>query len=365
MNNLIKILIVIVIAMIAFGAVMVFTASGTYSLIKFNSLYSLFRSHLWKVVAAAIAMYIFSIFPYDKYRSLSKWALIGIIILLVLTVLLAPKINNARRWLFFFQPSEIAKVVLIAHTAVMIERMGDDIKDFKKGFIYPLFWVGLVSGLVLIQPNVSTCLIISMTSFALLFVSGAKLKHIFGIVVPAITVVGTIAMIFEHSRIRILSFVNSLLYGADINDQVTQSKIALGSGGLFGIGPGHTRQSDLFVPESYSDFIYSIIGEQTGFLGAALILFIYLALFIICMIIAKKAQDKFGQLLVLGLGFNIIITAFVNAAVVTGMIPTTGITLPFISFGGTSIILFAVSVGIIVNVGRQTIKTEVLKIAQV
>lgn len=365
MNNLIKILIVVVIAMIAFGAVMVFTASGTYSLIRFNSLYSLFKSHLWKVVAAAFAMYIFSKIPYDKYRSLSKWALIGTIVLLVLTILLAPKINNARRWLFFFQPSEIAKVILIAHTAVMIERMGDEIKSFKNGFIYPLIWVGLVGFLVLIQPNVSTCLIIAMTSFALLFVSGARLKHIFGIIVPVIVVIGSIAMSFEHSRIRILTYINSLLYGTDINDQVTQSKIALGSGGFLGIGPGHTRQSDLFVPESYSDFIYSIIGEQMGFVGAIAILFVYVVLFGICLIIAKKAQDKLGQLLVFGLGFNILISAFVNAAVVTGMIPTTGITLPFISFGGTSIILFSISIGIIVNVGRQTVKTSELKIAQV
>jgi len=204
-----------------------------------------------------------------------------------------------------------------------------------------------------------------MTSFALLFVSGARLKHILGIVVPVIVVIGSIAMSFEHSRIRILTYINSLLYGTDINDQVTQSKIALGSGGFLGIGPGHTRQSDLFVPESYSDFIYSIIGEQMGFVGAIAILFVYVVLFGICLIIAKKAQDKLGQLLVFGLGFNILISAFVNAAVVTGMIPTTGITLPFISFGGTSIILFSISIGIIVNVGRQTVKTSELKIAQV
>jgi cell division protein FtsW len=153
--------------------------------------------------------------------------------------------------------------------------------------------------------------------------------------------------------------------GSDINIQVTQAKIALGSGGLKGLGFGHSRQSDLFLPESYGDFIFSIIGEETGFIGTALILFTYLALFVICLIIAKKAQDKFGQLLVFGLGFNILVSAFINAAVVTGLFPTTGITLPFISFGGTSVVFMGVSIGIIINVAYQTMQTEKLKLAQV
>jgi cell division protein FtsW len=172
-------------------------------------------------------------------------------------------------------------------------------------------------------------------------------------------------MIFKHSRERVITYVESLLNGGDINLQVKQAKIALGSGGIVGIGLGHSRQSDLFLPESYGDFIFSILGEELGFAGTVTVLFLFLVLFVTCLIIAKKAQDKFGQLLVLGLGFNIIVSAFINACVVTGLIPTTGITLPFISFGGTSIILFAVSIGIIVNVGRQTVKTIELKIAQV
>lgn len=132
-----------------------------------------------------------------------------------------------------------------------------------------------------------------------------------------------------------------------------------------GIGLGHSRQSDLFLPESYGDFIFSILGEELGLAGTITVLFAYLFLFVICLIIAKKSQDKFGQLLVFGLGFNILLSAFINAGVVTGLLPTTGITLPFISFGGTSIILFAVSAGIIVNVALESFKTEELKIAQV
>ncbi|OGV98325.1 MAG: cell division protein, partial [Melioribacter sp. RIFOXYB12_FULL_38_5] len=264
-----------------------------------------------------------------------------------------------------FQPSEAAKVILIMHISLMLEKMGDKIKDFKNGFMFPLIWVGVVSLLVLMQPNVSTSVIIVVTSFALMFVAGARWKHVVGILAGAGIALGSVAMILKHSRERIMTFIDSLLKGGDINIQVKQAKIALGSGGWVGVGPGHSRQSDLFLPESYGDFIFSILGEEWGFLGAVIILVLYFALFLVCMVIAKKSQDRFGQLMVLGLGFNIIISAFINAAVVTGLLPTTGITLPFISFGGTSIILFAISVGIIINVGRQTVRTSELKIQQV
>lgn len=369
MNTLVKIVIVLVVGMIALGAIMVLTASGTYSMSKFNSLYFLFRSHLWKVVAAIIAMIICAYIPYDKYRAHTKKLLFLIIGFLILTLIIGARVKGAQRWIDFgffqFQPSEAAKVILIMHLAYMIEKMGDDLLDFKKGFMFPLIWIGIVSVLVLVQPNLSTGLIIAISSFALLFVAGARMKHILAIVTPALGMIGLLMMIFKHSRERVFTFIESLMNGGDINLQVKQAKIALGSGGIVGIGLGHSRQSDLFLPESYGDFIFSIVGEELGFAGTVTILFLFLFLFVTCLIIAKKAQDKFGQLLVLGLGFNIIISAFINACVVTGLVPTTGITLPFISFGGTSIILFAVSIGIIVNVGRQTVKTTELKIAQV
>jgi len=369
MNTYVKILILIVIGFIALGVIMVFTASGTYSLMRFNNLYFLFRQHFWKVLAALIMMVIFSKIPYDKYRDYSKWLLYIIILVLVFTFLFAPKVKGAQRWINLgiiqFQPSEAAKVLLIIHLSVMLERMGDKLKDFQKGLKYPLIWILIVSFLVLIQPNVSTSVIIVITSFVLIYIAGGRKIHILEIVAPATILVVSIAMMFNHSRERILTYLHSLFNGGDINIQVKQAKIALGSGGLLGVGLGHSRQSDLFLPESYGDFIYSILGEELGFVSAVLLLFIYLMLFAICLVIAKKAQDSFGKLLVLGLGFNIIISAFINAAVVTGLIPTTGITLPFISFGGTSIILFAVSIGIIINVGRQTVKTTELKLAQV
>ncbi len=351
-----------------FGSIMVLSASGTYSAIKFNSIYFLFKSHLWKVIVALGALIIASIIPYDNYKRFSKYMLLGVILLLIIT-LFAPEVKGASRWIDFgifkFQPSELAKIVLIIHLAFMIERKDEDILNLKNGFVYPMVWVFLVACLILIQPNVSTSIIIISISLMMLYVGGARLKHILGVVGSAGAFASLGILMFSHSRSRIFSFVESLINGTDVNLQVKQAKIALGSGGLFGVGIGHSRQSDLFLPEPFGDFIFSILGEETGFIGSLLVLFAYMAIFTIGLIIALKANDKFGRLLAFGITFNIAIAAFINTAVVTGIFPTTGITLPFISFGGTSIIIFAVSVGILTNIGLQVIRNKELKLAQV
>lgn len=352
-----------------FGIILVFSASGTYSAMKFDSVYVLFKSHLWKVIIAFMTMVIFASIPYESYKNHSKYMLLGIIFVLLLTLFVAPKVKGAARWINLgfiqFQPSELAKIILIMHLATMIERKDALIQDFHKGFMMTMVWIGIVAGLVLIQPNVSTSALIVLLSFTLLFVGGAKLKHVLGTLGGAAAIGGSVMMIFSHSRDRVLGFINSLMNGGDLNIQVKQAKIALGSGGILGVGLGHSRQSDLFLPESYGDFIFSILGEELGLLGTIGVLFIYLSIFTIGLIIAKKADDKFGQLLGFGLSFNIAFSAFINAGVVTGILPTTGITLPFISFGGTSIIIFAMSVGIIINIAMQTARKQELRMAQV
>ncbi|MGK9477421.1 FtsW/RodA/SpoVE family cell cycle protein [Melioribacter sp. OK-6-Me] len=369
MKTLIRILIILVVALVLLGAIMVFTSSDTYSMTKYNNYYSMFKSHIIKVILALFAIVLFSFIPYDLYRKYSKQMMLSGLILLIATLIFAPKVKGAARWLdlgfFSFQPSEAVKILLIIHLSVLIERKGELIANFRRGFVYALIWIGLVCGLIILQPNVSTSLIIAFTSFVLLYVGGASFRHIAGILSIGIFFVGSAVILYKHSRERLFDYVNSLMTGSDINIQVMQAKIALGSGGLKGLGFGRSRQSDLFLPESYGDFIFSIIGEETGFIGTALILFTYFTLFIICLVIAKKAQDKFGQLLVFGLGFNILISAFINAAVVTGLFPTTGITLPFVSFGGTSVVFMGISIGIIINIAYQTMQTEKLKLAQV
>ncbi len=358
MKILIRSQILIVMLLMLLGAVLVFTASSTYSELKFDNIYFLFRSHIGKIIVALGAGVIFSIIPYETYKEYSKPLLFGVIGLLILTVLLAPKFKGAARWIDLgiirFQPSEIAKLVLFMHLAGMIERKGKLLQDFKHGFRYTLVWIFLVAGLVMLQPNLSTSMIIVFTSFTLLYIGGSKLSHIAATL--GSTVIAGIAamMIFPHSRQRITDFINSISGGGSLNTQVLQAKIGLGSGGILGVGIGESRQSDLFLPESYGDFIFSVLGEQFGLVGTVAVLVLFFALFAIGVIISKKAKDEYGQLLGFAISFNIILSAFINAGVVTGILPTTGITLPFISFGGTSIIIFCASVGILVNIAVQT-----------
>ncbi len=350
------------------GIIMVLSASG-YSSLKIDDFYFLFNSHIWKVVIAFIALVIFSTIPYEHYKKISKYLLLFAVILLIFTLISAVKVKGAARWLDLglirFQPSEMAKVILLIHLAYLIERRGEYLADFKKGFIYPLIWIFAISTLVLLQPNVSTSIIIIFISFALLFVGGARIRHLITVSFMGILFSGTFMMLFSHSRARILSFWDSINSGGDINSHVYQSKIALGSGGFLGVGLGLNRQSDGFVFEPYGDFIFSILGEELGFIGGMSVLFGFLLLFTLGLIIAKKAPDKFGQLLAFGLIFNITISAFIHAAVVMGILPTTGITLPFISYGGTSIISYAISAGIIINIALQTYKKRELRLTEI
>ncbi|MBN1638065.1 MAG: cell division protein FtsW [Ignavibacteriales bacterium] len=368
MKSLVKILSILTIGLMLLGALFVFTASEAYSVSKFPNEYYLFNSHIFKMVLAFVLLIVFAIIPYKYYQEYSKVAIIGIILILIITILFAPKVKGAARWIDLgfikFQPSEAAKLILIIHLANLISKKDELIKNFKQGFIYPLIWIVLVSSLIIFQPNLSTAIIVILVSYILLFVGGARLKHIIT-TLGSVTAVSILSIfLFPHSRERLLNFINGVETGHEINLQVMNAKIALGSGGLFGVGLGHSRQSDLFLPEAYGDFIFSIVGEETGFFGAIIALSIYLTIFIVGLLIAKKTEDKFAQLLVFGLSLYIALTVIINVAVVTGMLPTTGITLPFISFGGTSIMFFAITIGIIINVALQTQKTRDIRVLE-
>ncbi|MCF8260814.1 MAG: putative lipid II flippase FtsW [Melioribacteraceae bacterium] len=349
------------------GALMVFSASGTYSVFKFDSIYTLFKSHVGKMIIAVVAMIFTAMTPYEYYEKYSKKIMLFIIGILILTLIFGLTKKGASRWIDIgiirFQPSELAKIFLIVHLAEMIKRKGELIQNYKKGFLFFLIWIFGIASLVLLQPNVSTAFIIVLTSFLILYVGGAKFLHVSGTAVSLGSIGAMAAMILPHSRARILGFVNSIMHGSEPNMQVNQAKIALGSGGFWGVGIGQSRQSDLFLPESYGDFIFSILGEELGLIGAFAMIIVYLFVFYASIRIARCTSDKFGQMLAFGLSINLILSALINMSVVLGVIPTTGITLPFVSFGGTSIIAFSISVGILINIGYQNYrKSEIVPI---
>ncbi len=336
------------------GLAIVMSASSTYSAFKFDNIFYLFNSHLFKVISGIAFMIIFSFIPYDLYKEHSKKAIIVITLILFLTLFLSPSYKGAGRWINLgfttFQPADAAKLILIIHLSALIESKRDYLSNFKFGFAYLFFWVILIAALVFVQPNVSNGVLLVVISLALMFVGGAKIKHIISASFFTLLAGGSIAMIFTHSRVRILSFINSIQTGGDINMQVKQALLGLGSGGIFGVGIGHSQQSNLFLPEAYGDFIFAILGEETGFIGSIIVLILFLTIFIAGILIAKKAKDEFGQLLAFGITFSIIMYAFVNIAVATGLFPTTGLPLPFISYGGTSLLFLCISVGILINI---------------
>jgi len=342
--------------LILFGMYLVMSASSTYSGYKFADQFHMFNSHLLKAFGGIVLMLFIAFVPYDHYKKYSKLILIAVVALLVLTLLVSTKIKGAHRWLdlgfISFQPADIAKIALFIHLAALLEEKGENIKIFKEGLRYALIWIFAITALIFVQPNVSSGLILLIISFLILFVGGAKLKHLFASVFVAGTAVAAIAMIFRHSRERILTFISSMQDGGAINDQVRQAIVGLATGHWIGVGFGHSNQRNLFLPEAYGDFIFAILGEETGFVGVVVTLFIYLSLFFIGIIIAKNAKDLFGQYLGFAISFSFVAYAFINAAVASGLLPTTGLPLPFLSYGGTSMTILCSSIGILINIGR-------------
>ncbi len=336
------------------GLIIVMSASSTYSEFKFDSLFHLFNSHFFKVIFGIGLMVIFSFIPYEIYKDFSKPAIFVITAVLFVTLFVAPDIKGAGRWIHLgflsFQPADAAKLILIIHLSSLLEDKEDMIGDFKHGFMYLFFWVIVISALVLIQPNVSNGLLLIFVSLILMYVGGAKLKHIFVSAFLCLITGGLAAMLFAHSRSRIMTFLSATEHGGSANIQVKQAVLGLGSGGVFGVGMGHSLQSNLFLPEAYGDFIFAILGEELGFIGSVIVLLSYLLLFVSGILVAKKAKDKFGQLLAFGITFSIIVYTFINVAVATGVVPTTGLPLPFISYGGTSLTFMCISIGILVNI---------------
>ena len=341
-------------ALMLLGLIIVMSASSTYSVFKFDNVFYLFNSHLFKVFLGIGAIVLFAFIPYDLYRSLSKPMIILTTILLIVTLLIAPDIKGAGRWLnlglFTLQPSDIAKLVLIIHLSVLLEDKTNVMENYRHGFLYLFIWIMIISGLIMLQPSISNGIILILITLTLIYTGGAKFKHILASMLLSGLAIGIIAMIFPHSRSRILSYVGSILNGGDLNFQVKQALYSLGSGGIFGVGIGNSMQSNLFLPEAYGDFIFAILGEELGLIGSITVLTAYLILFISGIMVAKKAKDRFGQFLAFGITISIVLDAFVNVAVTTGLVPTTGLPLPFISYGGTSLVFLCISVGILINV---------------
>ena len=348
---------IVVLTLMVLSLGVVYSASATWAMEKFGASNRLLNLHALKVLLGLVALFVGMSIDYKKYKRLTKPAVIGSIVFLVITLVLGGEVKGATRWLRFgglsLQPSEFAKFALLFHLSALISTKGEAIKDLKKGFLPMMIWIGSVAGLVLLQPNFSTGSMIILMSLVMLFISKARFMHIFGTIAAAIPLLIAVALARPHVMQRIQSFIDGS-GGGKLNYQLYQGIIGFGNGGIFGVGPGLSKQRDFFLPESYGDFVFSIVGEEYGLIGTIFFMTLFLVIMLRGFKIAKFARDEFGRLLAIGITSVVTLYALVNAGVTLGILPTTGLPMPFVSYGGSSLLFTSFAVGVLLNISAQT-----------
>ncbi|MDT8323677.1 MAG: putative peptidoglycan glycosyltransferase FtsW [Bacteroidota bacterium] len=348
-----------VLALMMFSVGVVYSASVSISGVRHDGDYNfLVRNHTIRVVLGVAALFVGMFVNYHFYRHISKYLLLVALLLLGYTLVGGTIVKGAQRWVSLgpvsFQPSEFAKFALVMHLAVLLSMKQKYIREFRDGFLPMLIWIMAVVALVFLQPNFSTGAILLAISFMVLFVGRVKIMHLAGVAAAGFPLVLVYAVSASYRWQRIMTYFTDDGGGAAQNFQVTQAVIGLGSGGIFGVGMGMSKQRELFLPESYTDFIFAIVGEEYGFIGAVLILALFAVIMIRGMKIAKRATDDLGRFLAVGITCTITVYAVINAMVTTGLLPTTGLPMPLLSYGGTTIIFTAYALGVLLNISMFT-----------
>lgn len=342
-----------------FGCIMVYSASSYIANYRYSNPYFYLTKQIVGAVLGIIAMFVCTFVNYQKLKKLKWWVVIISAILLALVFIPGIGVENygAKRWLnlglFTIQPSEFAKFALVLFSAAYLSDNYEKIGKFKT--LLPVLGVGLgFCLLVILEPNMSITMCIGFIMLFMLFVGGTKMKHFVWLGIPAACAVPALIIVEPYRVQRFMAFLNPWASPQAEGFQLIQSLYSLGSGGLFGVGLGNSRQKYMFLPFSESDFIFSIIGEELGLFGTILTLLVFAVLIYLLISVARNAKDRFGALLVLGVASVIAIQVILNVCVVSGLIPPTGLPLPFISAGSTSLIVFMAAVGLCLNVARQS-----------
>ncbi len=350
----------LVLTILTIGLIMMFSASypNAYYLHKGDSFYFI-RNQLIFAIVGVIAMFAIS---YMNYNYLHKWAVPILIIsfFLLLVVLIMPAINGVHRWVqlgsFSFQASEITKFAIVVSFAHFINLNFKRMGTFKYGILPYLIILAPTVVLLALEPHISCTVIVVLLAAGMLFIGGVKLKW-FGMVLGAIASALVYLVVFTdkltYANNRISGWLDPFSPGAGVDTwQTRQGLYAIGSGGLWGLGLGNSRQKYLYIPEPQNDFIFSVVCEELGFIGAVIILLLFAMLIWRGMIISIRAKDKFGSLLGIGLTAQVGLQVILNIAVVTNTIPNTGISLPFFSYGGTSLLMLLAQMGIVLSISR-------------
>lgn len=347
------------IILLAFGMVMVFSSSGIYASDKYKSIhYFLMKQFFW-IGIGSIGLIFFKNIKYEKLKQLAKPMFIIAVISLFLVFVphLGKSAGGAKRWIsvlgFTFEPSEFLKLAFIIYIAEAIERKHELIRDFARGFLPYLLILGGVAAVLLLQPDVGSILMLVFILSLMLFAGGVRLAHAMAVALPMIPVAYMVIMKASYRSRRIKAFLDPWADPQGIGFQMVQSFIAFGSGGIFGKGLGNGTQKLFYLPESHTDFIFAIVGEEIGLIGATAVLLVFGFIIWKGIEIAIKLDDVFGKVLAVGITSWIGLQAFINMSVVTGLLPTKGLTLPFISYGGSSLLVNMMAIGLLLNLSKQ------------
>ena len=336
----------------------VYSASASWALAKYGESERMLISHAIKVFLGIIVLFIGMRIDYRKIQHLTKLALMAAVVLLGITLVLGGEAKGATRWLRYssigFQPSEFAKYALLFHLCALSAVKGEYLRDFRKGCLPMVFWIVLVTVLVMLQPNFSMGMMIFLLGVVVLFVSRVKVTHILVVFAIMVPVLIAFMLIADYRRARIMAFLSGEHTTHAGNYQSLQGIIGFGNGGIFGVGPGESKQRDLFLPESYGDFVFSIVGEEYGFIGTMFVVSLFVLIMLRGFKIARYAEDVFGRNLAIAVTSAVTVYALVNACVTLGLVPTTGLPMPFVSYGGSSMVFSAFAIGLLLNVSSQT-----------
>lgn len=346
--------------LVLIGIMMIFSSSAILAQEKFNDTYYYLKREVIFAIIGFTALFFTKSFPYKRYSQLIYPMMGFTLALIILTFIpgISHTAKGASRWLriagFTMQPSELAKLVVIIFTAYIIAKKGKRIREFKKGFLPVIGVVGLFMLLILAQKDLGSVLVMGSVVFIMLFVSGTRIVYLLGIIAASIPVVSFLIFSESYRMKRLLAFLNPWEHRQDIGFQIIQSYVAFKSGGLTGVGLGESKQKLFYLPEAHTDFIFSVVGEEFGMIGICIVVTLFLLFVLRGLKIAFKTEDSFGMHLALGLTCLIGVEAFINFGVVMGILPTKGLALPFISYGGTSLIVSLTAVGLILNVSTHT-----------
>lgn len=341
------------------GLVMVYSASAVVAGNRFqDSSYFLKRQGAWLAVGFLL-LHVASRLDYTVWRQLALPILAVTTVLLIAVLLpsLGVLVKGARRWLrlgpIVLQPAEVAKLAVVLVLARYLARREGKVADVSTGLVMPVLVVGLLGGLLMLQPDLGSAVVIGLATLGLLFLGGARLTHLTGLVLLTVPVGAALILGSSYRRQRLMTFLEPWKDPTDAGFQVTQSYLAFGSGGLFGVGLGEGKQKLFFLPEAHTDFVLALAGEELGLLGTGAIMVLFAILVLKGFQIAGRARGPFGRYLALGITLLIGVQVLLNAGVVTGLLPTKGLTLPLVSYGGSSLVTSLLAVGILLSISRD------------